>query len=318
MGRGLEGGRIVVAPADVAGGQRGACAAAHLPPHARSLCPPLGRPGAGHPGHPRWWKHAGPGRCRGGSWSPLAPAVTERIRLLTSHSLIQGYGTTETLIAVTGRADALRRRHRWDPLPGVETRILDREDQPVPADGESVGELSIRGPTLFSGYVDGWERRANAAGWHTTGDLAAVAADGSHRIVGRLTDVVHSRTCRVHAGQVEEVLLSYPGVRRRRGRHPARRAGRAGHRVRRRRRRAHRPGAHRPRGPPAVCRPAAPPGPLRRRTAPQRAARPGRREPQPSTQPCRRASASIRARTATICAPVRSGTEISNASVVSV
>ncbi|SCL28317.1 AMP-binding protein [Micromonospora inyonensis] len=38
--------------------------------------------------------------------APLAPAVNERIRLLTSHSLIQGYGTTETLIAVTGRADA--------------------------------------------------------------------------------------------------------------------------------------------------------------------------------------------------------------------
>ncbi|WP_431977543.1 AMP-binding protein [Micromonospora haikouensis] len=147
--------------------------------------------------------------------APLAPAVTERLRLLTSHSLIQGYGTTETLIAVTGRVDApCAAGTAGAPLPGVQTRILDRDDRPVPADGESVGELSIRGPTLSSGYVDGRGRCADAAGWHATGDLATVAADGSHRIIGRRrTDVVHGRTRRVHAGQVEEVLLSYPGVR---------------------------------------------------------------------------------------------------------
>ncbi|MFF3855003.1 AMP-binding protein [Micromonospora sp. NPDC002575] len=147
--------------------------------------------------------------------APLAPAVTERLRLLTSHSLIQGYGTTETLIAVTGRADApCAAGTAGTPLPGVQTRILDRDDRPVPADGESVGELGIRGPTLSSGYVDGRGRCADAAGWHVTGDLATVAADGSHRIIGRRrTDVVHGRTRRIHAGQVEEVLLSHPGVR---------------------------------------------------------------------------------------------------------
>ncbi|WP_229397830.1 AMP-binding protein [Micromonospora okii] len=144
--------------------------------------------------------------------APLPPALTERLRLLTTHAPIQGYGTTETLIAVTGRAGAPGDTGiAGTPLPGVQTRLLDREDRPVPADGESVGELSIRGPTLFSGYVDG--PPPPAPGWHATGDLATVAADGSHRIIGRRrTDVVHSRSRRVHAGPVEEALRSHPGV----------------------------------------------------------------------------------------------------------
>ncbi|BCL17274.1 AMP-binding protein [Micromonospora sagamiensis] len=146
--------------------------------------------------------------------APLAPAVNERIRLLTSHSLIQGYGTTETLIAVTGRADA-----RGTPdtagiaLPGVQTRLLGGDGRPVPADGESVGELSIRGPTLFSGYVGQPDQVTPGDGWHATGDLATVAPDGCHRILGRRrADVVHCRNQAVPARQVEEVLLTHPGV----------------------------------------------------------------------------------------------------------
>ncbi|MCX4473473.1 AMP-binding protein [Micromonospora sp. NBC_01655] len=146
--------------------------------------------------------------------APLAPAVTERLRLLTSHSLVQGYGTTETLIALAGRADAPTAAGAVGaPLPGVEVRVLGRDDLPVPADGESVGELSIRGPTLFSGYVDRSGQRTGTDGWHATGDLVSVTPDGSHRIIGRRrTDVVHGRVRSVYAGQVEEVLLSYPGV----------------------------------------------------------------------------------------------------------
>ncbi|WP_320068583.1 AMP-binding protein [Micromonospora sp. RTGN7] len=146
--------------------------------------------------------------------APLSSAVIERIRLLTSHSLIQGYGTTETLVAVAGRVDEPPAAGVvGTPLPGVETRVLDRQGRPVPADGDSAGELSIRGPTLFSGYVDACRQRASV-GWHATGDLATVAPDGSHRIIGRRrTDLVHGRARRVHTGQVEEVLLSYPGVR---------------------------------------------------------------------------------------------------------
>ncbi|SCL28313.1 AMP-binding enzyme [Micromonospora inyonensis] len=83
----------------------------------------------------------------------------------------------------------------------------------MPADGESVGELSIRGPTLFSGYVGQPDQVTPGDGWHATGDLATVAPDGCHRILGRRrADVVHCRNQAVPARQVEEVLLTHPGV----------------------------------------------------------------------------------------------------------
>lgn len=141
--------------------------------------------------------------------APLAPVVGERLRLLTSHRLIEGYGTTETLVVATGRAGAAH-----TPLPGVGTRLLDRDGRPVPPDGESVGELNVRGPTLFSGYVDRSEPAPPADGWHATGDLATVDPDGGHRILGRRgVDVVRCRDRQVYARQVEEVLLTHPGVR---------------------------------------------------------------------------------------------------------
>ncbi|SCL14057.1 fatty acid CoA ligase FadD36 [Micromonospora nigra] len=145
--------------------------------------------------------------------APLAPEVTERLRLLTTHSLVQGYGTTETLVAVTGRADARGGPGvTGTPLPGVQTRVLDPDGRPVPADGESVGELSIRGPTLFSSYVDASGPAAD--GWHATGDLATVTADGAHRIIGRpAADVVRCQGRLVHASQVEDVLRAHPDVR---------------------------------------------------------------------------------------------------------
>ncbi|MEV0396803.1 AMP-binding protein [Polymorphospora rubra] len=144
---------------------------------------------------------------------PLPAPVAERLRAFTARSLVQGYGTTETLIAVTGRADASREPTATGlPLPGVETRILDREDQPVPADGESVGELSIRGPTLFSGYVDRAHPAVGTGDWHPTGDLATVCPDGSYRIIGRRHDITHVGCGRIDVALVEDTLLGFPGV----------------------------------------------------------------------------------------------------------
>lgn len=164
--------------------------------------------------HRPWAERLSAARVLVSADASMPAGVAERLRLLTSHSLIEGYGTTETLIAVTGRAGTRRAPgFVGTPLPGVETRILDPEGRPVLRDGESVGELSIRGPTMFSGYVDRPGQTTPVDGWHATGDLATVAADGTHRIIGRRgADVVHSRSRRVHAGQVEEVLLSHPGV----------------------------------------------------------------------------------------------------------
>nr|MDT0659018.1 acyl-CoA synthetase [Micromonospora sp. DSM 115978] len=148
----------------------------------------------------------------------LPVPVFDTLRELTGHPPVERYGMTETLITVSARADGQRRPGRvgW-PLSGVRTRLADDAGQPVPADGESVGELQVYGPTLFTGYVGRPEATADAHtpdGWFRTGDVATVDPDGQHRIVGRASvDLIKSGGYRIGAGEVEDALLGHPGVR---------------------------------------------------------------------------------------------------------
>jgi fatty acid CoA ligase FadD36 len=138
--------------------------------------------------------------------APLPAPVFESLRSLTGHEPVERYGMTETLITVSARADGPRRPgHVGVPLPGVETR-LSRPDV----------ELEVRGPTLFSGYLNRPDATASsftADGWFRTGDLATIDADGVHRLIGRsATDLIKCGGYRVGAGEVEDVLLSHPAV----------------------------------------------------------------------------------------------------------
>ncbi|MET8150474.1 acyl-CoA synthetase [Actinoplanes sp. NPDC049668] len=154
------------------------------------------------------------------SGSAALPApVFERMRDLTGHRPVERYGMTETLITVSNRADDPDRRpgQVGTPVAGAATRVVDDEGRAVPADGESIGELWVRGPMLFDGYLGRPEVTAGslgADGWFRTGDIAAVAPDGRHRIVGRRsTDMIKSGGYRIGAGEVEDALLAHPGVR---------------------------------------------------------------------------------------------------------
>ena len=96
------------------------------------------------------------------------------------------------------------------------TRLVDESGAPLPADGETIGHLQVRGPTLLDGYLrDGGVRPPDLAdGWYPTGDVATIAADGWHRIVGRAsTDLIKSGGYRIGAGEVENALLAHPAVR---------------------------------------------------------------------------------------------------------
>jgi len=125
---------------------------------------------------------------------------------------------TETLITVSARADGPHRPGTVGlPLPGVRTRVVDERDAPLPADGDTMGELQVCGPTLFDGYLHRPEADAashTSDGWFRTGDVATVGPDGWHRIVGRAaTDLIKSGGYRIGAGEVEDALLTHPGVR---------------------------------------------------------------------------------------------------------
>ncbi|MEU0546564.1 acyl-CoA synthetase [Micromonospora sp. NPDC005979] len=154
------------------------------------------------------------------SGSAALPApLFQRMRQLTGHRPVERYGMTETLITLSNRADDPHRRPGMvgTPVPGAETRVLDDDGRPVPADGTAIGELWVRGPMLFDGYLgkpDVTARLLDGDGWFRTGDIASVSPDGVHRLVGRRsTDLIKSGGYRIGAGEVEDALLAHPGVR---------------------------------------------------------------------------------------------------------
>jgi fatty acid CoA ligase FadD36 len=147
----------------------------------------------------------------------LPVPVFDQLVRLTGHPPVERYGATESLITLSTRADG-ERRPGWVglPLAGVETRLVDDHGEHVPHDGETIGRLQVRGPTLFSGYLNRPEATADAFdtdGWYRTGDAAVIDGDGMHRIVGRESvDLIKSGGYRVGAGEIETALLGHPGV----------------------------------------------------------------------------------------------------------
>ncbi len=152
------------------------------------------------------------------SGSAALPApVFEGIEALCGLRPIKRYGMTETLITLSTRADGERPAGSvGSPLRDVTTRCVDDHGAVVEPDGETVGALEVRSPTMFAGYLD--QPTATAAcftddGWFRTGDAAIIGPDGLHRIVGRQsTDLIKTGGFRVGAGEVEGALLAHPAV----------------------------------------------------------------------------------------------------------
>ncbi|MFG3099142.1 acyl-CoA synthetase [Streptomyces sp. NPDC048182] len=142
----------------------------------------------------------------------------ERIAAATGRRVIERYGMTETLMNTSVRADGEPRAGTVGvPLPGVELRLVEEDGSPVAAyDGESVGEIQVRGPNLFTGYLgrpDATAAAFTADGFFRTGDMAVRDPDGYVRIVGRkATDLIKSGGYKIGAGEIENALLEHPAV----------------------------------------------------------------------------------------------------------
>jgi fatty acid CoA ligase FadD36 len=149
--------------------------------------------------------------------APLPVPVFHRLAELTGARPVERYGMTETLITISTRANGAREPGFVGlPVAGVQTRLV-AESGTVPYDGESVGDLQVRGATMFSGYLNRPEETARSFtsdGWFRTGDVATIDQTGAHRIVGRASvDLIKSGGFRIGAGEVEDALLAHPAVR---------------------------------------------------------------------------------------------------------
>jgi len=165
-------------------------------------------------GRPEAARRLAPARLLVSGSAPLPAPVFHALRELTGQAPVERYGMTETLITISARSAGERRAGQVGlPLDGIASRIVDESGAELPADGETIGNLQIHGPTLFDGYLRGGAVESWGQGWYPTGDVATIGADGWHRIVGRAsTDLIKTGGYRVGAGEVEDVLLLHPAV----------------------------------------------------------------------------------------------------------
>lgn len=137
---------------------------------------------------------------------------------------LQVWGMTET--GPLACASRPRRRHRGVTgadlidvkertgtiLPGLEARVVADDGSACPADGETVGELQVRGPWIASAYFEVEDDDRFPDGWLRTGDMAAMEADGVFRIVDRAKDLVKSGGEWISSVELEGHLLAHPDV----------------------------------------------------------------------------------------------------------
>ncbi|GIX29777.1 MAG: long-chain-fatty-acid--CoA ligase [Porticoccaceae bacterium] len=154
--------------------------------------------------------------------SAVAPALIERVRDTWGVPVLQGWGMTETsplcALSVPPRDATPEEEIHWRslagrPVPGMQVRIADEADLPLPEDGRTVGQLQLRGPWVTGGYYrhEG-ESPLTADGWLRTGDLGTIDERGYVRIVDRLKDVIKSGGEWISSVDLEAALLRLPGV----------------------------------------------------------------------------------------------------------
>jgi fatty-acyl-CoA synthase len=136
--------------------------------------------------------------------------------------IFQAWGMTETSPVATysrpreGEHDDAYwddRAKQGRPLPWVELRLLDDSGGEVPWDGESTGEIAVRGPWIASSYFrDESGDEKFDSGWLRTGDIAAVDGEGFVRITDRTKDVIKSGGEWISSVQLENEVMSHPDV----------------------------------------------------------------------------------------------------------
>lgn len=135
---------------------------------------------------------------------------------LTGGLLVEGYGLTETSPIIVGNPMTTDRRPGYVgiPFPDTEVRIANPEnlDETMP-DGQE-GEVLVRGPQVFAGYLNQPEATARSFhnDWYRTGDVGIMEEDGFIKLVARIKEVIITGGFNVYPVEVEDVLRQHPDV----------------------------------------------------------------------------------------------------------
>jgi fatty-acyl-CoA synthase len=137
-------------------------------------------------------------------------------------NIFQAWGMTETSpVATFSRPDeGVHDEAHWDlrarqgrPLPWVELRLIGDDGEEVAWDGESTGEIEVRGPWIAARYFrDDSSDQKFDSGWLRTGDIAAVDENGFVQITDRAKDVIKSGGEWISSVELENEMMSHPDV----------------------------------------------------------------------------------------------------------
>ena len=145
----------------------------------------------------------------------LPTEFVERWEQATGGRLIEGYGLTETSpVAVGNPFDASRRPGTIGiPFPDTQARLVDPEHPSRDVGDGEEGELLVRGPQVFGGYLNKPVETGQAFvdGWFRTGDLARLE-DGYLVLTGRLKELIITGGFNVSPVEVEQVLRRHPRI----------------------------------------------------------------------------------------------------------
>ena len=159
----------------------------------------------------------------GGTAPPRA--TIEKLRDLLGVYLLHAWGMTETSPLVTvgtplAKHDTATQDEIVDmqvkqgrQVYGVELKLVGDDGQILPHDGQSVGELKVRGNWVISGYFKGEGGRVtDKDGWFGTGDVATIDPDGYVQLTDRLKDVIKSGGEWISSIEIENLAVSHPDV----------------------------------------------------------------------------------------------------------
>jgi long-chain acyl-CoA synthetase len=151
-----------------------------------------------------------------GGGMPVQRAVAEKWQAITRKPLVEGYGLTETSPIVTANPVAGVGYTGSIGLPLPSTDLSIRDDAGVELPLGETGELCVRGPQVMKGY---WKRPEETAkvitadGWLRTGDMGYVDERGYVKLTDRKKDMIIVSGFKVFPNEIEEVVMSHPGVR---------------------------------------------------------------------------------------------------------
>ncbi len=158
--------------------------------------------------------------------APPSPTLLERMGQLNLR-LVHVYGLTETYAPYT----ICEPQEAWRELPselrakalgrqGVhnivadQIRVVDEGMRDVPADGEAMGEVVMRGNNVMRGYFDDPDTTATAfaSGWFHSGDIAVMHPDGYIELRDRKKDIIISGGENISTIEVEHTICRHPAV----------------------------------------------------------------------------------------------------------